>query len=228
MTEKLGSEPRYPIFEAAILAGTTAQTLRRWVVGTKRAPGRAAQSALIRIDGGLREPIHLSFFNVVEAGFLAAYRKLDVPMQRVRKALDYAETRLDMERPLLGEQFRVAGKDLFREFTERSGETQLLNVSRSGQIEWPEAVAAYFRAIEYDRHGPVLMWLLSERRMVGINPRIAFGEPAIVRRAIATRVVFERFEAGEEPEEIAEDLGLETAEVSEAVRWEAGALRRAA
>ncbi|RIL07547.1 MAG: hypothetical protein DCC71_02685 [Proteobacteria bacterium] len=227
-TEKLGSEPRYPIGEAAILAGTTANTLRRWVMGSREAAGRSAQPPLICVDGGTLDPVHLSFFNVVEAAFLAAYRKLHVPMQRVRKALDYSQTRLGLQRPLLGEQFRVIGKDLFREFTERSGEKRLLNVSRSGQVEWPEVVAAYFRAIEYDQHGPVLMWLLSERRMVGINPRISFGEPAIVRRGIATRVVFERFTAGEEPEDIAEDLSLSTAEVSEAVRWEAGALRRAA
>lgn len=64
--------------------------------------------------------------------------------------------------------------------------------------------------------------------MVGIDPRVSFGAPMIVRRGIATRVIFDRFFAGEEPEEIAEDLSLEPAEVSEAVRWEAGALRRAA
>lgn len=228
VTEKLGAEPRYPIAEAAILAGTTAITLRRWGAGIRPAPGRSAQPALIRLDGGLGDPVHLSFFNVVEAAFLAAYRQLHVPMQRVRRALDYSKTRIQIDRPLLGEQFRANGKDLFREFVERTGEKRLLDVSRSGQVEWPVAVAEYFQAIEYDQHGPVLMWLLGARRVVGINPRVSFGEPAIVRRGIATRVVFERFFAGEEPEDIAEDLSLSAAEISEAVRWEAGALRRAA
>lgn len=228
VTEKLGTEPRYPLPESALLAGTTAITLRRWVSGTKRMAGRSAQPALIHVDGGLGDPVHLSFFNVVEGAFLAAYRRMNVPMQRVRKALDYSKRRLAIDRPLLGEKFRVNGKDLFHQYVERSGEKRLINVSRSGQIEWPEAVAEYFRAIEYDRHGPVLMWLLAERRMVGINPRVSFGEPVIMRRGIATRVVFERFYAGEEPEEIAEDLSLSAAEISEAVRWEAGALRRAA
>jgi uncharacterized protein (DUF433 family) len=149
-------------------------------------------------------------------------------MQRVRTALEFSKTRLGIDRPLLGEQFRVNGKDLFREFVEQSGEKRLLNVSRSGQVEWPDAVENYFQTIEYDQHGPVLMWLLGERHMVGINPRVAFGVPAIVRRGIATQVIFERFYAGEEPEEIAEDLSVSVAEISEAVRWEAGSLRRAA
>lgn len=134
-TQKLGKEPRYPLSEAALLAGTSRITLRRWVAGSASAPGRSAQPPLIDVDGGLSTPVYLSFFNVIEAAFLAAYRRMDVPMQRVRKALDYSTTKLRMQRPLLGEKFRVAGKDLFREFAGASGEKQLINVSRSGQVE---------------------------------------------------------------------------------------------
>lgn len=230
-TEKFGKEPRYPIKEAAILAGTTSQTLRRWVVGSPARGKRAAQPPLIHLDsepqpGGM---LYLSFFNVVEAGFLAAYRHMGVPMQSgVRPAIDYLKEHLRISRPLLSRELRTIGKDLVYEYMREMGVRGLLNVSKSGQAEWREAVAEYLRSVEYDEHGPVLVWMFSERRIVGINPRVGFGYPVIVRNGLRTDVLADRFNAGEAIDEIAEDFSISSDEVEEAIRWENESLRRAA
>jgi len=229
VTTKLGEEPRYLLADAAILADVPKQTLRSWVQGWRETNKRKAQPACIRLDCPLEDPICLSFFNTLEAGFLAAYRNLGVPMQRIRPALDYAKKRLNIQRPLLHETFRVNGKDLFVEFQEESGFKRLVNVSKSGQTAWPELVNDYFRSIEYDKHGPILRWLFGiERPFVGINPAIAFGSPCIIGRGVTTDVIVGRFQARESHEEIAEDFSITTVEVEEALRWETESLRRRA
>jgi len=229
-TTKLGTEPRYLLADAAILADVPSQTLRKWVSGWPGSKSRNSQPACIRLDSVLTEPLSLSFFNTIEAGFLSAYRHLGVPMQKIRPAIEYAQARLGIDRPLLQETFRVNGKELFVEYQEKSvGGRRLVNVSKSGQTAWPEVVDAFFRSIEYDKHGPIMRWLFGpERRFVGITPTLAFGSPCIVRRGIATDVINGRFQAGEGHEEIAEDLDVSTVEVEEALRWETESLKRAA
>lgn len=229
LTTKLGKEPRYLLADAAILANVSKQTLRQWVCGWPESKSRSLQPACIQLDAVLSDPLCLSFFNTIEAGFLTAYRKLGVPMQRIRPALEYVQEKLDIQRPLLKETFRANGKDLFIEYQEKSGGKRLINVSSSGQTAWPEVVDDYFRSIEYDEHGPILRWLFgSERPVIGIDPRLGFGFPCIVRRGLTTDIITGRFQAGEGHEEIAEDFSISTIEVEEALRWENESLRRAA
>lgn len=230
LTTKLGIEPRYTLRDAAILAGTTPNTLKRWVSTTQFAGAASVTPPLIKLDsqpiGGI---LFFSFFNVIEAGFLAAYRNEGVPMPRVRSALDYVQQRMiSTPRPLLGPNFERVGKDLLAPYVAETGEKKILNASKSGQVEWPEAVQVYFRSIEYDQHGPILLWLYSERRIVGIDPRLAFGRPVIVRNGLRTDAIESRFAAGEPIEEIAEEFSIPLVEVEEAIRWENESLRRAA
>ena len=229
LTEKLGTEPRYLLADAAIFANVPTPTLRNWVRGTSGTAGRSPQPAVIQLDGLMEEPLAISFFNVIEAGFLSAYRSMGVPMQRVRPAIEYARERERIARPLLDENFQVNGRDLFLEYSRETGAKGLLNVSRSGQAAWPEIVDSHFRSIQYDEQGPILKWLFgAERPIVGIDPRLSFGEPCIVGRGLRTDVLFGRFVAGESRDEIAEDFSITGEEVEEALRWETESLRRAA
>lgn len=58
-------------------------------------------------------------------------------------------------------------------------------------------------------------------RTIVMDPRIRFGRPTVAGRGIPTDVLFERHQAGDSIAELAEDYGLTTAEVEEAIRYEA-------
>jgi len=221
-TENYGTEPRYTVAEAARLVRATAQTLSRWVRGSSEGPGRASQPPLIRLDDP--DGKYLSFFNLIEASFLAAYRRERTPMQRVRLALDYSVKELGIARPLLRENFKTDGRNLFYNF----GKDALVNVSRSGQYAWPVVVEQHFRKLDFDREGPILMWLFDARKTVAVNPRVSFGAPIIAGRGIRTEIIAERFIAEEDPREIAEDFDLTEEEVWDALRWENTSSRMAA
>lgn len=224
-----GSQPRYAIAEAAYLTGVPKATLRTWFCGWPAGKKRSAQSAVIEPDRGAADPLTLSFFNVVEARFLAAYRNLGVPMQRVRLALSYVKANMEgVDRPLLARTFETDGRSLFVEFVGDMEAPQLLDVTAAGQLVWPEAVRSYFKSIDFDLSGyPVRVWLDSAHAIF-VDPTVAWGLPAIAETGHRTEIIFERFDAGEDVEEIAEDFTLDPRVVQGALRWEQQARRLAA
>lgn len=60
----------------------------------------------------------------------------------------------------------------------------------------------------------------SARRVIAIDPRIAFGRPIILRAGITTRAISDRIDAGESDMEIAADYGLTIEEVRQALLFE--------
>lgn len=221
-SDTVGTEPRYTVSEAAQLVRTTSQTLHRWLRGSVEGRDRKSQEPLIIMDDP--EGKYLSFYNLTEASFLAAYRHEGTPMQRVRRALEYTQRELDIKRPLLRATFKTDGRNLFF----KSGEEALINVSRSGQYAWPVVVDRHFRKLDFDNQGPVLMWLFDDRQTIGVTPSVSFGAPIVARRGIRTELIAERFIAEENPREIAEDFMLYEEEVWDALRWENASSRMAA
>lgn len=198
-------------------------TLRTWFRGW---PG--GKPPVLATDGGTDGPLTLSFFNVVEARFLDAYRRRGVSMQRVRRALNFVSEHLPgFERPLLKPEFETDGRALFIELQEAGETPMLLDATGGGQLVWPEAVREHFQSLVFDDRGdPSRLWL-DDRRRVMLDPRFGWGLPVIKGSGVRTDILFERFEAGEEFDAIAEDFSLKTSEVETAVAWER-ATRRAA
>ncbi|HUL68583.1 MAG TPA: DUF433 domain-containing protein, partial [Burkholderiaceae bacterium] len=55
---------------------------------------------------------------------------------------------------------------------------------------------------------------------VEIDPRIAFGRPVLIRRAVPTAVLADRFKAGDTLQELADDYDATAGEIEEAIRCE--------
>ena len=62
-----------------------------------------------------------------------------------------------------------------------------------------------------------------ERRPIAIDPGIAFGRPIVLRAGVSTGVIAERIDAGESVADLADDYGLTTEEVEQAVVYERAA-----
>lgn len=221
------SEPRemaaYSIGEAAHYLRIPVATLRSWVRGRHYPTEHGRRFFKPVID--LPDPnlASLSFVNLVEAHVLDAIRrKHNVPLPKVRAALDYVNQLFHVPHPLANQVFQTDGVDLFLSRFEN-----LIAVSQAGQLAMKKMLAAHLRRLEHDSGGlTVRLYLFTRKRdvdepkIIVVDPYISFGRPAIARRGIATSIVAERYKAGESIDELAQDYDCERGDVEEAVRVE--------
>lgn len=215
--------PAYPLTEAAHYLRMPQATLRSWVAGRHYPTERGRRFFKPLITPPEEGRLVLSFINLVEAHVLDAIRRLyEIPLYKVRKALDYLQKTIHSKHPLAEEAFETDGMDLFiRKFGE------LVNVSKDGQLEMQRALESYLKRIDRDSHGlPLRLYPFTRRReltepkVVVIDPQISFGRPVLAGTGIPTAEIAERFNAGEKIEELAEDYGRRAIEIEEAIRCE--------
>ena len=220
-----GGNPRdvaaYAVVEAARYIRIPPQTLRAWASGQvyPQHVGRAPFRALISAPQS--NPLRLSFNNVIEAYTLRALRRRhQVSMAAARTAMDVAEQVCQIQRLLLCPELRTHAGELF---LEKYGE--LVNLNRAGQIAIKHMLHDHLNRIELDElQIPIRLYPAeSGTRVIAMDPRVAFGRPIIARRGISTAAIVDRINAGESEEEIAEDYGLETEEVKEALVYDQAA-----
>jgi uncharacterized protein (DUF433 family) len=222
--DKLRRTPAYPFVEGAHYLGLPVSTLRAWCLGQGYAykGKRRSFKRIIELDGKSGEG--LSFLNLVEAHVLAAIRRVHgVPLPKVRSALAFVSEKLGVERPLAHVQFQTDGVDLF---VDQLG--QLLNVSKSGQVEIAEFLRAHLKRIERDPSGvPIKLYPFTRKSIAGeppapveIDPRVSFGRPVLRGKGVPTAVLADRFKGGDTLQDLAGDYGVSTEEIEEAIRCE--------
>jgi uncharacterized protein (DUF433 family) len=215
--------PAYTIGEASHYLRIPVATLRSWVRGRyyPTESGRRFFKPLIELPDP--DFASLSFVNLVEAHVLDAIRREhNVPLPKVRAALDYVNHYFRVPHPLASHKFQTDGVDLFLSRFEK-----LIAVSQAGQLAMKEMLAAHLRRVEHDKGGvAVRLYPFTRKRdddepkIIVIDPYVSFGRPAIARRGIATSIVAERYKAGESIDELAQDYDCERGQVEEAVRVE--------
>jgi hypothetical protein len=100
-------QPAYPLTEAARYLKLPATTLRAWTVGMPYATTKGKSHFRPLIRPPRTKPPSLSFWNLIEAHVLRALRiEHGVSIDAVRKALDFAERKLGIERLLLRPELR--------------------------------------------------------------------------------------------------------------------------
>jgi uncharacterized protein (DUF433 family) len=201
-------------------------TLKSWFIGrhykTQRGEGRFRPL----ITPASQKPLLLSFTNLVEAHVLSIIRFVRrVPMDRIRVALDWLEATYG-EQPLANHGFLTSRRDLFVEMMDDT-----INASMRGQRIFREHVPFFLQRIERDEEGlakrffPILRRYIDEGfenapAVVVIDPLVCFGRPTIAGSGIPVDVLAERVRASETPQAVADDVGLNLRQVTEAVRWE--------
>jgi uncharacterized protein (DUF433 family) len=176
---------------------------------------------VIEVPDGARAG--LSFVNLVEAHVLDAIRRHhQVPLSKIRPAIDYLRKHFLSNHPLADQRFETDGLDLF---IDKFG--QLINVTQSGQIALRELLKAHLHRVEHDATGAAVRLYpftrkrdLREPKVVVIDPHISYGRPVLVGTGIPTAVVAERYKAGESIDELAEDYGRPPKDIEEAIRCE--------
>jgi len=222
--DQLRRKPAYTYVEAAHYLNLPVSTLSSWFKGqtyTLNDEVRRFQP-VITLDG--RPGEGLSFLNLVEAHVLAALRREHrIPLQKVRRALDYVEGQLGVERPLINARFETDGVNLLVRELER-----LVNVSQEGQLEIEPVIRTYLRRIERDPSRlPIKLYPFTRRSVsaddpqpVEIDPRVSFGRPVLAGRGVPTAVLADRFKAGDSLTDLAEDYDTSPQVIEEAIRCE--------
>jgi uncharacterized protein (DUF433 family) len=222
-----GSDPReipaYRLVDAATYLGIAVPTLRAWVKGTHYSikHGKKFFKPVFCLPDP-RLPF-LSYTNLVEAFVLSSLRrKHKIDLYKIRKAIESLKARFNSLHPLAEHQFETNGIDIF---VEQYG--QLINVGQGDQLAMRQMLQAYLTRVEHDPAGKAAKLYpfirlngTDQPRNVVINPYVSFGKPVIAGTGLPTRVVAERFKAGDSIPQIAADYGRKEEEIDDAIRYE--------
>lgn len=219
--------PLYAIGDASRYLKIAPATLRSWVAGRSYqiADGSARFEPLIQVPSPPDK--RLSFNNLVEAHVLRALRtKHAVSIASVRKAIEFAEHKLGIERLLISGELQTSAGDLF---VEKYG--QLINLSKSGQLAIKRILESYLKRIERDSsERPLRLYPFVSRELYGggpktivIDPRISFGRPTISKKGISTAALVARIDAGESIAELSKDYHVGKADIEAAIVYEQAA-----
>jgi uncharacterized protein (DUF433 family) len=214
--------PIYTYAEAAYYLGIHRGTLRTWVIG-RTVPLRTGQSRWIDpvVKAADAHNGLLSFYNLAEAHILAATRyKHFVPLRNVRTAIGYLEKISPSPHPLLSREFYTDGFDLFIK-----GLTETENLSRQGQLGFKPILDLFLHRIEFDeKFRPKKVWPLvkgqsESEKIVSMVFGVSAGRPTVDGTGVPVMMLWQRNQAGESEEELADDYDIDVAKVKKAIEY---------
>ncbi|WP_152361035.1 DUF433 domain-containing protein [Microlunatus speluncae] len=222
MPDDLLHRALYSYPEVDRLAGLSAGTAHRWLEGY-RLRGQSYPPVL-RPDATGSTAV--TWGELVEVWLLAEFRHA-VPVRWLRSAVvrlraEFGPGPLARAHPLL----EVDGRELVRIIEDQDGPDRPaeLIVVRSGQHALPDGAHRFRTAVVRENGIVVRLRPDPSTPAVLIDPRRAFGRPAI--RDAPTAALAEEVRSGAGPAELAERYDLTIDEVEQAVRYEATSDRR--
>ena len=204
--------PAYQVRDAARYSGAAPQTVSYW-----RYRGGELGPAL---PGRIKRQ-SLSYLDLIEVAFVATFRGLGVPLQRIRKARAYAAQVLNSEYPFAEYKWLTEGHHVMldlRELEDDATIDSLVVGDSSGQITWEGMVGERFAQFDYEQDLALTWHVRGRNNPVTIDPRISFGAPTV--GGIPTWVLGGRWRAGESISDIQDDLGLSEEEISHGLDFE--------
>lgn len=215
--------PAYRYVDAARYLNIALPTLRSWIKGYyyKVKGGRRFFKPVLSLPD--RETSLLSYTNLVEAFVLSSLRrKHKIELNKIRVAIRFLQSEFESLHPLAEHRFETDGIDIF---VEKYG--QLINAGRDGQLAMRQVLHDYLTRVEHDPSGKaarlypfIRLHGTEQPRSVVINPYVSFGKPVITGTGLPTRVVAERYKAGDSIPRIARDYGRKEEEIDDAIRYE--------
>ncbi|KHD79053.1 hypothetical protein MB27_01970 [Actinoplanes utahensis] len=202
---------------AARLLGVPQSTLHYWLEGGTRR-GKSYKPIIRQEPLGRRVVTWAEF---VEAGWLSAYRNLNVQMTELRKFIDELRERFGVPYPLADRRPLVSGRNLVydAQTSAKLGvEFYLVSVINDQTMLTPPG-EAFVQRVEWDGDVPVAYRPdHNPLSPVRIDPDVRFGKPSI--KGISTEVIWEQSDVGEDVETIAEIYRLDVADVRWALAYE--------
>jgi len=149
-------------------------------------------------------------FNALAEGFIVeSFRRVGLPMARIRPAIEVLREEIGLENALLSERLMTDGADILI----RNGDNELV-VVRNHQGVFNEVVSEFLESISYkDGFAELLRLPAFESIEVIVDPNRNSGQPTVARLGVRVEDVVSRVRAGEAMEVVADDFGLERREL---------------
>ena len=216
--------PLYCVAEAARYLRMPSSTAYSWSMGRNDTGAKSVPALIEPADPAT--PL-LSFSNLVELHILASMRSVHgLTPKTIRKALNYLETKMKIDRPLLHQEMKTDGKDIFIKWHNKN-----VDISNGGQLRlWEEDFDLRLTRVGRDSKG-VLTRLFPFTRpdtkdtptLIALDPTIRYGRPCITGTRLSTDVIAGRYRAGDSVDTLAADYERRTDEIEEAIRYESKA-----
>lgn len=209
--------PTYTIPEGAMFLGIPERTLRSWYLG---------KHPIFKPTVFIGDIPLLSFRDLVDAHIVQAARIYhNVPMVRIRTALQTAEKADLGSHPLQDDRIRIFARCLVHiESDNRGKSTAVTNLSRSGQGGIPQIVDQYMTRVIRDQSGnatalfPWRYWQRGERkRPLEINPDIMSGRLVVAGTRIPVSLIQAEALSKKPLVKIARDFRISVTRVKEAL-----------
>lgn len=220
--------PLYTQEAAARYLHTPTSTFRSWARGYRNHfPDRpdVIGDPLITSLGNPRTGASVPFVGLAEGMFLSALRVANVPMQKIRPALELVRDELGVEHALASKRLYTDGAELLYEVSDHLDgderrEPRKVIVLRNGQYVFREVVERYMKQISYDSDGVagyanrVLLpgWEVAE---IAVKPEINFGQPYFVCNGTPLSMIEDTLAEGAPSDEVATAYGLPADQVAE-------------
>jgi uncharacterized protein (DUF433 family) len=207
--------PQYSVEDVARYLHIPLSTIRAWCRGQHyrlKKTGRIRHFHPVIVPADPKSGF-LSFYNLAEAHVLRATRDKQVPLENVRRALDYIREQFPATRhPLVTQDFMTSGKDVF---IQRLGKT--INATKYGQIAMRELLEQYLERIDRDEVGMPIQISPMNTKILAINPRVASGQPIVRGTRVLAAVLAARKKAGESVDDLVRDYSLSQSQVEQAI-----------
>lgn len=220
----------YTISEAARILAVPTSTLTSWSRGYRRRfkdrPDVVGEAIITSLPAATNRQPSIPFVGLAEGLVLAALRRSNLPMQRIRPALAALEDEIGLDHALASEQLYTDGAEVLYDFGEshrESPEGQAIRdlvVVRNGQRVYAEVVDAYLKRIEYgiDGYASLIHVPAYPNANVVVDPQRSFGAPRFVRGGAKVEDVLHRFWAGESLAMLVGEFGVPKAEIEDVLR----------
>ncbi|WP_327430497.1 DUF433 domain-containing protein [Streptomyces sp. NBC_01236] len=222
------SVPLYTQAEAAGYLDMAPSTLRRWARGYHNKfldrPDVFGESLITYLGSPHSPHPSIPFIGLAEGMFLSALRRANVPLQKIRPALELVRQQVGVQHALASRRLYVVGAQLLYEIGDDLGgddkrETRKLIVLKDGQYVFREVIDRYLTRIEYDDSGNEYARKIDlpgyEVADITVLPGVNFGQPFFTKTGTPLYVVQRDLRAGESVQDVADDYGLPVDQVDE-------------
>ncbi|UDL96278.1 hypothetical protein LGH83_08920 [Lichenihabitans sp. PAMC28606] len=203
---------------AAKLTETTSACVASWF--RAREPSRLAPAIVTHFEPVAGQMI-TPFLALVEARFVARFRKHGLSLQTIRKVALKLRQEHRLEHPFATERrFRTDGKRVMMEEALDDGERRLLDIMTE---EWafPSVIKpSLFDSVVYSDDLAVRMRPFPEFPAIIVDPRYALGRPVAEPGCIPTSTLAAAYLAEGDVSAVAEWYGTDDAAVTQAVGFE--------
>jgi len=198
MNTSLLSSGIYSIPDAARLIGVHAARLRWWVCGG--GAGDYSRPLIKRDLPVVDHQIALSFVNLIEARFIAAFASHGVHVRSIRIMAEEAQQMLGTEHPFAKDgMFRTDGKKIYLATVKRTKDRKLYDL-KTRNWAMPQILAQGLKTgVEFSVNGLARTWYPRKTiaPSVSVSPVVAFGQPALHNSGVPTVAIHDALLAEE-------------------------------